>query len=146
MGLRAVPISRTLMRFKLIYVNTWKQYLTCLLRENPGKEESPGMWLLFLSPKRMRITSPNTHYLSLFLLVCRERAVLSLISPEERGTRRGQDGPEWESIRAMDSHIHYSSGKTQLYIGHFSVHIQLLEYSIHTFLSVTSKLTHYLRL
>ena len=52
------------------------------------------MWLLFLSPKRMRITSPNTHYLSLFLLVCRERAVLSLISPEERGTRRGQDGPQ----------------------------------------------------
>ena len=92
MGLRAVPISWTLMRFKLTYVNTLKEYLTGLLRENPGKEESSGMWLLFLSPKRMRITSPNTHYLSLFLLVCRGRTVLSLISPEEKATRRGQGG------------------------------------------------------
>ena len=88
----------------------------------------------------------SQHSLSQPLLVCGGRAVLSLISPEERGTRRGQGGARMRKHQS-NGHPHtLQQWETQLYIGHFSAHIQLLEYNIHTFLGVTSKLTHYLRL
>lgn len=56
--------------------------------------KSPGMWLLFLSPKEDE-DNFSQHSLSQPLLTCVQREQSVSYIPEERGTRRGQDtGPE----------------------------------------------------
>lgn len=94
--------------------------------------------------KRMRITSPNT-IISASSYLCAEREQSCLLyplrrAPGETGWAKNEKASEqWTAtyITAVGKHS---------CILVISVHIQLLEYSIHTFLGVTSKLTHYLRL
>ena len=68
----------------------------------------------------------SQHSLSQPLLVCGGRAVLSLISPEERGTRRGQGGGQDEKASEQWTPTYITAvGNTAVYWSFFSTYTAL---------------------